>query len=250
MADDVALILIGNELLSGKVRDLNCLHAIDDLCRIGGRLGAVLIVPDDIERIAEYVRECSQRYRWVVTSGGVGPTHDDMTAEGVALAFDVPLVEHPQLVAMIESHYAAQGKPVNQWVRKMARLPEGAEIVPDPNFPIPVVQMGNVLCLPGEPTLFKRKWQSIRARFQAQPLIQARVYTTLEEEDLAGMLAAIEQEEKVAIGSYPIYHKSDYRVMVTAESLDLAAVQGAFERLLRELPDESVVRTLEPRANG
>ncbi len=250
MAETVALVLVGNELLSGKVQDLNCVHAMDDLRRIGGTLGEVVIIPDIVETIAATVRRCSESHRWVVTSGGIGPTHDDMTADGIAAAFGVPLEEHPGLRAMIESYYRAQDKEVNEWVLKMARLPAGAEVVPDPLFPIPIVRVENVFCLPGEPTLFKRKWAAIRERFQSTPLIQARLYLDLEETPIAHLLADVEREEQVAIGSYPLYHKADYKVMVTIESPESGRVEAAFRRLRGAFAPEAIVRVAEPRSNA
>lgn len=144
-----ALVVIGNEILSGKIVDTNTPFLIAELRSLGVELAEIAVVPDEVARIAEAVARVASRSEHVFTSGGVGPTHDDVTMEGVAAAFAVPVIRHPRLEALLRGYYDAQKLPLEEANLRMADVPEGATLLEGPDLRWPVVAMRNVYVLPG-----------------------------------------------------------------------------------------------------
>src|SRR5229473_3557163 len=145
-----ALVVVGNEILSGKVQDSNAFFAAREFRNMGVALSRIATIPDDLAIIAEEVAYCSRHFDFVITSGGVGPTHDDMTMEGVAMAFKRPLVMHPQLEGLIREHFKERSLVSGL---KMAEVPEGAVLNDGGDIRFPTVQIENVYVLPGIPQL-------------------------------------------------------------------------------------------------
>ena len=152
MPQRAGIVLVGNEILSGKVIDANAAYLCRELRALGVDVRRIAVIPDDVEEIAREVAAFSRAFDVVFTSGGVGPTHDDVTIEGVARALGVGVVRHPTLVAALERYYrerlgadATLGEPH----LKMAEVPEGAELLADGNVRFPTIRMGNVYILPG-----------------------------------------------------------------------------------------------------
>jgi len=182
-----ALVVIGNEILSGKVTDTNTPFLARELRCLGVSLERVVVIPDDVEQIAADVAAFSRRYDVVFTSGGVGPTHDDITMDGVAAAFGRPLVEHGELRRAIESFV---GNRVNAAHLKMAQIPEGAELIVDDKLAFPTVLVENVYILPGIPELFQAKVISLRDRFRTRPYYLRQVLVRDNETLIAEFLNA------------------------------------------------------------
>ncbi|HUG35445.1 MAG TPA: competence/damage-inducible protein A, partial [Candidatus Limnocylindrales bacterium] len=157
MAKTAGIVLIGNELLSGKVVDANASYLCRELRALGVEVRKIAVVPDEVDLIANEVREFSRAYDVVFTSGGVGPTHDDVTIEGVARAIGVPVVRDPRLVALIERY--AKGR-VNAARLRMAEVPEGAALIHAENLMFPAVVARNVHILPGVPEIFRQKFEA------------------------------------------------------------------------------------------
>src|SRR5436190_13573168 len=153
MPKTAGIILVGNEILSGKVVDANAAHLCRELRELGVDVRRISVIPDEVDVIAAEVREFSARHDIVFTSGGVGPTHDDVTIEGVARAMGVPVVRHPVLVGLLERYY---GGAVTEASLRMAEVPEGAELVGQ-SLRFPTILMGNVYVLPGVPEIFRQK---------------------------------------------------------------------------------------------
>ena len=239
-----AIVVIGNEILTGKFADENAAHAIGRLRRLGCDLKRIVVIADDLQTIAEEVRHCARAFTHVVTSGGVGPTHDDVTLEGVALAFERPLVERAELIALM----ARYNIPTDAANRRMATLPEGAELVWDPTVGFPSVRVENVWVLPGVPKLFRAKFDAISVHFAGVPIGTARVYVDEWETDLASRLTAIAaRHPAVDIGSYPRFGEADFKVILTLESRDPEALHLAFYEVRSSM---SVVRVDEPRTES
>jgi len=234
-APTAAIGLIGDELLSGKVVDENAQLLIRDLRELGVALRRIVTLSDVVEEIAEVVRELSRRYTYVFTSGGVGPTHDDLTMEGISRAFGTKVVRHPLLEEMLRAHY---GPGIAERNLRMAEVPDGAHLVgpseaSEQNL-WPVVAYENVYILPGVPQIFRRKWKAIRERFRTTPFFLKSVYTTLDEGAMAHELDAIVARfPSVQVGSYPTLVAADYKVKVTIESKAEADVLSASEQLAR-----------------
>jgi len=236
-----ALVIIGNEILSGKTEDTNSRFLIQELRELGVRLMRMHVVLDDADEIAAVVEACARRYDLVFTSGGVGPTHDDVTMLGVARAFGRPLVRHPELERQLRHFYGAE---VTERNLQMAELPEGAELVGVGTMVWPIVVVGHVYVLPGVPQLLRRKFFAIRERFRGQPFHVRVVYSNADEGMLAGDLDAVVADfPDVEIGSYPRLIGGTWQVKVTFESRDATRADAAQQALLARLPAGSVAGT-------
>ncbi|MBI5477658.1 MAG: competence/damage-inducible protein A [Deltaproteobacteria bacterium] len=232
-----AIVVIGNEILSGKTEDTNSRFLIKELRELGVRVVRLVVVPDAVDEIAAVVRECSERCDHVFTSGGVGPTHDDVTLAGVARAFGVPLQRHPQLERVLREFY---GERITERHLRMAEVPEGAELCGRGRWP--ALCCRNVYVLPGVPDLLHRKFTSLRERFRGDAFHLGEVFSSLDE----GLLAAILEEvvaafPDVEVGSYPRLAGTEWRVKITLESRDAARVKQARLALLERLPAESLL---------
>jgi molybdenum cofactor synthesis domain-containing protein len=235
-----AIVVIGNEILTGKSEDKNASFLITELHSLGVGLRRVVIIPDEIDVISATVRECADRFDYVFTSGGVGPTHDDVTIEGVARAFGCEVVRHPELEAMLRGFF---GDGIDAARLRMADTPEGSELIKDENMRWPVLATRNVYVLPGVPELFRKKFEAIRERFRAEPFHVHTIYTQQDEFDIAPRLDAVAANHtEVDIGSYPTFTREDYKVKITIESKELAAVERARDELLSLLDGGSIVQ--------
>jgi FAD synthetase len=234
------LLVIGNEILSGKVVDSNSPYLASELRALGVDLERILTIPDDLEVIAEETRKMSDAYDFVFTSGGIGPTHDDITMDGVALAFGREMVLNQGLCERIER---AQGKPVNESQKKMAMIPADSRLIDAGDLWFPVVIVGNVHIFPGIPELLRKKFASIRDRFSGDPFHLKEVYVTRHESDIAQWLHDLLGEfPQLMLGSYPRMREQDYRVLLTLESRDAEYLERALASLLERLPDDYVSR--------
>jgi molybdenum cofactor synthesis domain-containing protein len=238
-----AILLIGNEILSGKVEDQNAKLLTKELRALGVSLRRVEVVPDVEREIAESVRALSARFDNVFTSGGVGPTHDDVTLTAVAAAFEVPLLRHAELEGMLRGVY---GDRLHERDLRMADLPSGARLEYGPGGPgstWPVVVVRNVWILPGVPSIFRRKWEAVRELFRAAPIHGRAIYSRVGEGPIAGAMdQVVAAFPTVEVGSYPHVEARDYKVKITLDGRDAAAVDAATARLVTLLAD-AVVRT-------
>jgi molybdenum cofactor synthesis domain-containing protein len=233
-----ALLVIGNEILSGKVRDTNSAYLSVELRKLGVDLERILTIPDVIDTIAEEVRMMSETYDYVFTSGGIGPTHDDLTMDGVARAFGLDIVLNQSMVDRMARHSKT---PPNEAMRKMALIPEGAEVLDVGGLWFPVVVVQNVHIFPGIPELFEKKFDSIRDRFAGVPFTLRKIYVRESESEIADTLNTLLREfPQLMLGSYPRINEKDYRVMLTLESRDAEYVDRATETLATRLPPNSI----------
>ena len=233
-------IIIGDEILSGKVRDTNAEQLIAALAAAGVDLRHLVTIPDDPAVIAEEVLRCSERYDHVFTSGGLGPTHDDRTMEGIALAFGVAVERHPEIVRRIQRHW---GGRINEAALKLAELPAGAELIGAEDGMLPVVTYRNLFILPGVPQIFAAKLGQLTARIVGQRRALKSIYLDTDETSIADHLGRVAAERPaVAIGSYPRLDAAIERVRVTVEAEDPGEVDRAVARLLELLPADHVVR--------
>src|ERR1044071_2910963 len=231
MGDDkggwpAAALVVGNELLSGKVRDENVFALAIALRKLGITLDRVVMVLDDIDVIAREVRQLSETHDVVFTSGGVGPTHDDLTVEGVARAFGVPIVRNARMDAMLRAHYRER---CTEGHLRMALVPEGAELATNDEVTWPAVIMRNVWLLPGVPEIFRMKLALLRERLVAgTPFVSRSVYTNMDEGELKELLDEVVREHSgVEVGSYPKWSDPSYRTKLTFDGRDAAAVESA-----------------------
>jgi FAD synthetase len=237
------IVIIGNEILSGKFPDENARFLIGELRALGVELARIAVIPDQIDDIADTVPRFSSRFDAVFTSGGVGPTHDDVTMAGIARGFGTAVVRHPVLLALLRSYYKDQ---LTDGHLRLAEVPEGTDLVYGEDPVWPTICYRNVYILPGVPSLFRRKFLAIRERFRSSPFHTGRVYVMADEANIAPALdRLVAAYPAVAFGSYPRFDETDFRVLVTVESQDPDAAGSATRDLTAAL-GSVVVRVEEP----
>ena len=226
-----AIIVIGDEILGGKVVDANSPWLALQLRALGVDLMRISVVPDVLDGIADEVARCSEAFDHVFTSGGVGPTHDDRTMRGIAQAFGVPLQRHPELVGVLRQKMAEP----NESTLLMADVPAGAHLLWDGDLYFPVVVMRNVHIFPGVPSLLQRKFSAIAHRFGGVVVHSLEFITQERETEIAERLSAAQERwPAVAIGSYPQFDSRPWTVTITMDSRDTDALR-ACEAELRSL---------------
>jgi molybdenum cofactor synthesis domain-containing protein len=232
------ILVSGNEILSGKVVDTNSPYLCRELRELGVDVERIVTIPDDVVVIAQHVRAMSDVYDFVFTSGGIGPTHDDMTIEGVAAAFGRAVEFSDAIAGRIER---ATGKKPNPSQLKMAEVPAGASLLDAGDLWFPLVIVENVYVLPGIPELLRKKFESARDRFRGVPFVLKRVYVNQMESEIAEHLnSLLEQFPELMLGSYPRIQEESFRVMLTLESRDAGYVQDALDSLLTRLPSGAI----------
>lgn len=237
-----AIVVIGDEILSGKTADTNTPFLLQELRALGVSVQRILVVPDQRDAIAEAIRSVQPRFDYVFTSGGVGPTHDDVTLESIASALGRALVRDPHLERLIRDLYV--GRTFKEANLRMADVPEGTELILAPGMRIPLLRLENIYILPGIPEIFREKFQSVKERFRAAPFHLRRFYCRRGEGHLAPLLADLVRDfPEVAVGSYPTLTHPDYRVQVTLESKDEEQVRGAAERFRVLVGTENIVKS-------
>lgn len=241
MARTAAALIIGNEILTGKIREANVQRLAHELFRLGIALRRVIVCPDEMDVIARDLRELRTAHDLVFTSGGVGPTHDDVTLPAVARAFDRPLVRSELIEGLIRGYW---GDRATAGHLRMADVPQGAELLSSSDVPWPVICVENVFVLPGVPEIFDVKLQMLRERIGSDvPFVTRALYTMCDEGEIAELLERIVRAHpKVEIGSYPRWRDPTYRVKLTFDGRDPSEVDAALEACRAELAPESIVR--------
>mmetsp|Transcript_9341 Transcript_9341/g.27210 ORF Transcript_9341/g.27210 Transcript_9341/m.27210 type:complete len:653 (+) Transcript_9341:73-2031(+) len=243
-AQTVGVVIIGDEILKGKVADVNAPYAIGAMRKRGLDVRRVGIVPDTLEEIEREVRAQAQTFDVVVTSGGVGPTHDDVTIKAVAEALGRPIERNEQMAKMIE---AACGSPLSEEQAKMALLPAGVRLrtVPGSGAKWPILQAENVFVLPGVPAYFSSKLDAILTHFIDQNrsiFTRQLVLNVIEEDIVADLNTVVADYPAVAFGSYPVLDDPEFKTIVTLEGEDEKVLSDAFKALSAKMRPGAVVR--------
>ena len=229
MADEriwtAALLVIGDEILSGRTQDKNIAQVAAWLNQQGIRLAEVRVVPDDQQRIADAVNALRTTYDYLLTTGGIGPTHDDITVDSIAAAFGVPVVVHPEARRILEAYYETRGGVTDARMR-MARVPDGAELIPNPLSGAPGVKMQNVYILAGVPNIAANMLEALDGKLEGgRPMVSVTVGAYAAESEVADLLRETEAAHSgVAIGSYPFSKDGRYgaNFVMRSEDGDLA----------------------------
>jgi molybdenum cofactor synthesis domain-containing protein len=232
----VAILLIGDEILSAGVREENLHVMVESLTKIGYQVGEVRIVRDDVEEIANAFRELRSRYDYLFTAGGIGPTHDDMTLHAAAVAFDTPVEHNQQMLAFLKTRY---GEPLSPMVARMADLPVATEVHGCSQGHWPLIQWNNVFILPGLPRALQDKMARI---VEMLPHLEhtwtSILYLSADESDFADWLETVQNAHpQVAIGSYPVIGAYDYRsrlVVKGSVAEEVADAAGELRGYVRE----------------
>lgn len=234
-----AAILVGDEILSGKIADKNLVVLARVMRELGVELVRSVTIRDDLATIEREVRQAAGAHTWVFTSGGIGPTHDDMTILAVAKAFDKQLILSAELERRIRAVYAER---VREGHLLMARIPDGARLVQSEDVPWPAILMNNVWILPGVPEVFSMKMTLVRSVIHASAaFVSLAVYTTLDEGNLKPLLdRVVERFPDVSVGSYPRWTDPVARTKITFDTQNAARCEEARSAFLASLPEDAV----------
>jgi molybdenum cofactor synthesis domain-containing protein len=240
MSKTAAIVIIGNEVLSGKTQDINSHFFCTELRRLGVEVQKISTIQDEIELIGEEVSAFSKRYDFVFTSGGVGPTHDDVTIDGIAHGFGLKVVRHPDIERRMRQRL---GDQVNEARLRMANVPEGATLLATDALFAPIVNIYNVYIFPGIPKILQERFHAIKEIFRDTPYYLKNVYVRYGEGVIAAMLNdLLVKFPKLMLGSYPVLDLPDYKVKVTLESKDSSYLNQALQAFVASLPNDAVHR--------
>ena len=233
MSKTAGILVIGNEILSGKTVDENSVFLVRELRELGVDVRKISVIPDDAETIALEVHSFSKSFDYVFTTGGVGPTHDDLTMEGIARGFGQKIQRNPDLEAALRGYYAAELVEPNL---RMADVPDGARLIGGPGLWFPVIVVQNVFIFPGVPEIFQRKFRQIREMFREKPYYLRQVFLRADEGQIAAILNdVLERFPDLLLGSYPYFDDRAYSIKLTLESKDSSYLENAHKALLDEL---------------
>jgi molybdenum cofactor synthesis domain-containing protein len=224
-----AMVVIGDEILSGRTKDRNIGHLADIMTAIGVDLKEVRIVPDEEDEIVAAINALRARYTYVFTTGGIGPTHDDITADAVAKALGVPCEYDAKAYAMLEESYAARAMDFTDARKRMARMPRGAEHIDNPVSIAPGFRIGNVHVMAGVPAIFQAMLDNVVPTLKTgTKLLSATVQCPFGEGTIGGPLADIQKAHPdTIIGSYPKYLDGKFWTELVVRARDAAALEAA-----------------------
>ena len=247
MPRTAAIVVIGDEVLAGKVDEQNASWLIRRLRGLGVSLRRIFVVPDERDAIGEAVAASVGTYDHVFCSGGIGPTHDDVTVSAVAHALGVPVVRSETLATLIQAHHPGRrgdGQLPPEAFR-LAEIPQGARLIANAEIWYPVIACDELYLLPGVPMLFRRQFDAMAERFRDAPFHLRALYLGVGEVPITAALdAVVKRHPQVSIGSYPRFDaEADHRVKLTVESRDGHAVARAFADLEQSLPEGSILRS-------
>ena len=239
-----ALLVIGDEILSGRTQDKNIAQVATWLGVQGIRLSEVRVVADDTAAIVEAVNTLRTRSDYLFTTGGIGPTHDDITVDAVAEALGVGVVIHPEARAILERYYESRGG-LNDARLRMARVPDGADLIRNKMSGAPGIQIGNVFLMAGVPSITAGMLDALTGTLEGGlPLLSESVGSWVAESEVADLLRETERaNEGVAIGSYPFFREGRVGANFVVRSVEPALLEAACEALvvgLRALGREAV----------
>jgi len=228
-----AMLVIGDEILSGRTRDTNTQHLASQLGQVGIRLREVRVVPDDPAAIIAAVNALRSAYDNVFTSGGIGPTHDDITADAIAAAFGVAIAIRADAFALLAAHYARTGMAFNAARQRMARIPAGARLIDNPISTAPGFSLGNVHVMAGVPDIFAAMVASVLPGLTGgAPLLSQSLRVNRGEGEIATAFAALAaQYPALAMGSYPFVENGAYGTNLVVRGAVAAQIDAAMTRL-------------------
>jgi len=240
MSKTAGIVIIGNEVLSGKTRDTNSHFFCTELRQLGVELQKISTIQDDIEIIGKEVAAFSDRFDYVFTSGGVGPTHDDVTIEGVAHGLGVRVVRHPDIERRMRQRL---GDQVNEARLRMANVPEGATLLATEAPFAAIVKIRNIYIFPGIPRILEERFHAIKETFRDTPYYLKNVFVRYGEGIIASILNdLLVNFPNLMLGSYPVLDLPEYKVKVTLESKDSDYLEQALRALIASLPPDAVHR--------
>ncbi|WP_199554457.1 competence/damage-inducible protein A [Sandaracinobacteroides hominis] len=234
-----ALIVIGDEILSGRTQDANLAYLARWLNVQGIRLKEARVVPDEMDRIGEAVNACLDAHDYVFTTGGIGPTHDDITVDAVAAALGVGVVHHPDAVALLTRYY---GDRITEARLRMARVPEGAELIENPETGAPGIRIGRLFIMAGVPKITQGMLRGLDGKLAGgRPVMSRAVGAWAQESAVADLLARVQDShEGVQVGSYPFWREGKGGANFVLRSVDEARLAEAVAALKAGLEADGI----------
>jgi molybdenum cofactor synthesis domain-containing protein len=237
---NAAILIIGNEILSGRTQDTNTLTLATWLNSIGVKVGEVRVIPDVEKIIVDVLNLLRSEYNYVFTTGGIGPTHDDITAESVSKAFGIKYEIHKEAYKILEAYY----KPgeFNEGRQKMVWMPENANLILNPTSGAPGFSVDNVFCLPGVPSILKSMLGGLKNKIVGgKPILSLTVSLKTVESEIAESLTNVQNNnEDVEIGSYPFFHAGKLGVSIVIRSEDQTKIDECSSQILKFVNEKNI----------
>ncbi|WP_339635350.1 competence/damage-inducible protein A [uncultured Sneathiella sp.] len=238
-----AVLLIGDEILSGRTQDKNMAWMAGRLTEIGVQLREARVVPDIEAEIVAAVNTLRAKFDYVFTTGGIGPTHDDITADSMAAAFGVSIDHHPEAMAILTRHYETSGIEFNTARKRMARIPDGASLINNPVSKAPGFRLENVYVMAGVPTIMQAMFEEIAPELKGGAKMQSRtIGAGVPEGKVADALGELQSRyPDVSMGSYPYFRQGEVGTNLVLRSTDVAALNRAFDELMQAVAELGAV---------
>ncbi len=237
---NAAILIIGNEILSGRTQDTNTSTLATWLNSIGVKVKEVRVVPDEEKIIVDTLNLLRKNYNYVFTTGGIGPTHDDITAESVSKAFNLNYEIHKEAFKILESYY----KPgeFNQGRQKMVKMPKDANLILNPTSGAPGFNVENVFCLPGVPSILKSMLGGLKNKIVGgEPILSQTISLKTVESEIANSLSKVQDANKdVEIGSYPFFHAGKLGVSIVLRSEDKSKIDICSSQIFEFVKEKKI----------
>ncbi len=237
---NAAILIIGNEILSGRTQDTNTSTLATWLNSIGVKVGEVRVIPDIEKTIIDTLNLLKTNYNYVFTTGGIGPTHDDITAESISKAFGLKYEIHKEAYDILEAYY----KPgeFNEGRQRMVWMPEKAELILNPTSGAPGFSVENVFCLPGVPSIMKSMLGGLKNRIVGgEPILSHTISLKTVESEIANSLTKVQDKNKdVEIGSYPFFHAGKLGVSIVLRSEDQSKIDLCNTQILEFIKEKKI----------
>ena len=235
-----AIIVIGNEILSGRTQDVNVLFLSKWLNDLGVRVGEVRIIEDKEESIVKCIKELRDKFRYIFTTGGIGPTHDDITSKSVAKAFKMKYGFHKEAYVILEKYY--KSGQFSEGRKKMAKMPLGASLIYNPSSGAPGFIVKNVFCLPGVPSILKSMVYGLNERIiGGKKILSETISIHTVESEIAKSLESVQnQYRKVEIGSYPFFRLGKIGVSIVLRSTEKKQIDVCYKKIISFLEKKKI----------
>ena len=237
---NAAIIVIGNEILSGRTRDINVLTISNWLNELGVKLEEVRIIPDIQKTIVKTIKEVRKKFKYIFTTGGIGPTHDDITAESVSKAFGLKYEIHKEAYKILEAYY----KPgeFNKGRQKMVWMPENANLILNPTSGAPGFNVENVFCLPGVPSILKSMLGGLtNSIVGGEPILSLTISLRTVESEIAESLSKVQNDNQdVEIGSYPFFQAGKLGVSIVIRSENQSKIDSCSSQILKFVNEKNI----------
>tara|TARA_B100000029_G_scaffold285714_1_gene279496 strand:- start:1291 stop:2046 length:756 start_codon:yes stop_codon:yes gene_type:complete len=237
---NAAIIIVGNEILSGRTQDINVVHLSKWLNQLGVRVEEVRIVPDNEIAIVHTVNFLRKRFKYIFTTGGIGPTHDDITSKSIAKAFKLKYGKHKEAYKLLEKYYGS--KNFNRGRQKMAKMPTKASLILNPSSGAPGFVVDNVFCLPGVPSILKSMLGGLKNKIKGGKIILSKTIkiNTVESEIAKPLEKTQRKFKEVDIGSYPFFRLGKIGVSIVIRSSDKKKIDVCYKEIVNFLKKKKI----------